>query len=1322
MPRGVTLGPRFRDGLGVRVVEVDKTSGDTVEVLRLCPELCAFEKTIKDRTDRLSNFRHPRFVPVRGVQAVSGSPKGLGVIADHIVGPRLSEVLEAARKEQVAVDTNAALHLIKELLSAISVLHESRKVTHGAIAPERLLVTPRGRLVIVDYTLGLALERLQYSRARLWSDFHIAMPPTAGAARFDQRADVVQIGTLAVALLLGRPLDTSDYTNRLQALLDGAGELTVQGEGRPLSPALHSWLERALPLEARKPFATAQQAYVALEQILTKERRLSVAPAALRAFISRYLSHSGDRATDTQEPTTVDPGSDVPSLSSAVIEADPEVEGPFAAIPFEIVPEGVAEIVPEVIPGIIPTTSSEATLGVASGIGSDITMEVASGIDSEFTVEVASGIIAETMVEEAPETTLEIVPETTLGTVPDSTFEIVPEIGPGDGPGVGTSDATGSWAPAGDPVIPPAEVQGVGGFESDPERILALESDLGVAPKLRESPAGEAEIVAALETPSPQTGGLSLPARDDAVSQRGLPAESPAGRGDQAAREQREPVAEAGSDDVWVIDPSDLTFDPAFLDGLYQAPRAGLGPPTPGPLGKSGVPPAVKPSPPAAEHPRVRPPGHAGETESSGERLTAEAAVTGDAHPASSPATAAAATAFDTPSALEAMPLADADEALACEGPAARVECDAQASASIAALRESLETVSTLEAARPAAQELSALVDEAVATPLDEAAAAPVVEAVAETVAESVADPFAEDVAPEEPPALSVAPVLEPLEVLPALDASWPFVQESPAPVADLVAKRVSRSVAAPAGAPAADLIAVPDPAPAAVPPAAPVAAAPVAGIVAEAVALPVAEAIVPEEPLDVAAPPEALLPAEMASGAIGEQAPAPHAARPAEEDSGIQDAVEVFERLLDSLQEEAAAPAVCALPEPAGAPLGVASETPAGPVEPGAVLDEVSGDQAPLRGQVSASAGARVLTFESPPVRGEPTAITPTGEAPAAPASARLLISSARETAARLARIVPRRLIDLGHTRLHWKQTSAAALVLIALGGVRLATAYWFKAPPPTGDLIVETVPDGLEVFVDNALRGRTPMSVTLLAGDHVLELRGKGLTRTLPVRIVPGIQTEERLSWPLSARTGRLRVESEPTKASVSIDGQPRGVTPLTIEDLPARIHTLVVQGRGGRVERSVTIDPEQTTTVKVPVFPGWMKVFSPFDLQIFEGGRLLGRTDVDRIMLRAGRHVVEFVNEELGYRAVRQVDITPGALTPVSIEPANGTLQIDAPPGFEVWLDGERVGETPLAPLEVSLGTHDVRLTHPQAGERRQTVVVTKREPARVTAEGK
>jgi hypothetical protein len=326
------------------------------------------------------------------------------------------------------------------------------------------------------------------------------------------------------------------------------------------------------------------------------------------------------------------------------------------------------------------------------------------------------------------------------------------------------------------------------------------------------------------------------------------------------------------------------------------------------------------------------------------------------------------------------------------------------------------------------------------------------------------------------------------------------------------------------------------------------------------------------------------------------------------------------------------------------------------------------------------------------------------------------------REKAARLARAVPTRLIELGRTPVRWRQTVAAALILVALGGVRMATAYWFKTPPPTGGLIVETVPDGLDILIDSTLRGRTPMSLTLLAGDHALEVRGKGLTRTLPVRIAPGVQAVERLSWPVSARTGTVEVKSVPPGATVSIDGQSRGVTPLTVKDLPARVHTLVVQGRGGRVEQAVAIEPEQTTRVSVPVFPGWLAVFSPFDLQVLENGRLLGTTDVDRIMLPAGRHVIELVNEEMGYRVTRPVNIRPGDLTPISVELPNGTLQIDAPLGFEVWLDGERVGETPLAALEVSLGTHEVRLRHPEAGERRYVVVVTQRGPARVTVEGR
>jgi hypothetical protein len=1119
---------------------------------------------------------------------------------------------------------------------------------------------------------------------------------------------------------------------------------------------------------------------------------------------------SAEAAGETDGRRTA-PSPPTPPFSSAVMEADPEIEGPFAAVPLEIVPETS----PESVPRIIAQTPSETALGVASGIGSEITLEVASGTDTELTVDVASGFIPETTLETVSATTLESLLEapgnasaTTPETAPNGRFEIIPEtrpdiatgaaletateispgialqvtpkipseIGPGETPGVAASEVE-SWAPAAEPVSPSPEVSGVSGFDADPRRILRLEEEFGVAPRPSEPPARKEAISAALETPAPQVGAAGFPVRGGAASQASLPADlAPEGRAEPSP-ERCQPGPEAVPDDVWVIDPSDLTFDPAFLDGLYQAPHANLGPLVPGTRGKATREPAAEDSRSAAEHSGAPLPLLKGE------------AVTVGEPPIPSPASAG----------------------IPVEVPPAPVAEDV---------------------AEPTAESLAAPVAEIVAVPATE----PITEAVA---ADSPLDVVAE-------PAVPGAAEPEPLEVLPALEASWPFVPESAAPVVEAVAKLVAESAAAPAGGTVAKPAGEATAKPVAEVVAVPVAAPPVEAV-AESATEPVAEAVAAGRPLDVIAEPASRerLSAVAPSEGPGVQVCTPPAAPPAEE--GIQEAVEVFERLLDSLQEAPAtlqeAPAaaqtlaVDSLPEPASAPRDVTTKTPTetarpvvardetaapapepevltpaapdekavpadvadtrpasrgpmpafefefvetpaafveavGPEPPGCAGDDTaealplpaapavvslpevapapaarvanpprapalptldiaaapagsttawSAARAPLPGHAPAAHAGRVLTFEPGPVPGEPAVPTPAGRARSVLTSARVLAFSLRERALGLGRAVPGRLVELGRTRIYWKPAAVAALVLVALGGVRLATAYWFRTPPPTGGLVVETVPEGLDVFIDSTLRGRTPMSLTLPAGDHVLELRGKGLARTLPVRIAPGIQAEERVSWPLSVRTGSLRVESEPTKANVSIDGQPKGVTPLTIEDLPARVHTLVVQGRGGRVERAVTIEPERTTTVKVPVFPGWMKVFAPFDLQVLEGSRLLGTTDVDRIMLRAGRHDIELVNEELGYRVVRQVDITPGAVTPLSIELPKGTLQIDTPPGFEVWLDGERVGETPLAPLEVSLGTHEVRLKHPQSGERRQVVVVTLRGPAKVTAEG-
>src|SRR6185436_13561935 len=114
----------------------------------------------------------------------------------------------------------------------------ARDVAHGLLAPERLIVTPNARLVIVEHVLGAAIEQLQFGRERLWQDFRVAMPPSAGLPRFDHRADVTGLGMVALALILGRPVEADEYPHKIQTLVSEAREKSALGEEQPLSTAM----------------------------------------------------------------------------------------------------------------------------------------------------------------------------------------------------------------------------------------------------------------------------------------------------------------------------------------------------------------------------------------------------------------------------------------------------------------------------------------------------------------------------------------------------------------------------------------------------------------------------------------------------------------------------------------------------------------------------------------------------------------------------------------------------------------------------------------------------------------------------------------------------------------------------------------------------------------------------------------------------------------------------------------------------------------------------------------------------------------------------
>jgi hypothetical protein len=313
-------------------------------------------------------------------------------------------------------------------------------------------------------------------------------------------------------------------------------------------------------------------------------------------------------------------------------------------------------------------------------------------------------------------------------------------------------------------------------------------------------------------------------------------------------------------------------------------------------------------------------------------------------------------------------------------------------------------------------------------------------------------------------------------------------------------------------------------------------------------------------------------------------------------------------------------------------------------------------------------------------------------------------------------------------------KLVIAAALVGLIAGVVAVMRFLnpAVVAASEMGTVVVTTSPAGLQVFVDGIDRGLTPARLSVSAGDHLLEVRSSGASRQLPFKVAGGTEFSQYLELTSAPTTGSLTVESEPG-TTVLIDGQARGVTPLTVADLTPGAREVVLQTAAGSMRHTVTIQAGATASLNVPAVRsstpsttpsfGWLAVKTAFPVDVRLDGRVVGSSDAERIRMAAGRHEIELVNGTKEYRAIRIVTVVPGKVTSLALEPPpNGLLNLNALPWAEVWIGGRRIGETPLANVSVPLGRHEVVFRHPQLGEKRQGIAVTAGQPVRLSIDMK
>jgi predicted Ser/Thr protein kinase len=147
-----------------------------------------------------ATIEHPNVCPVYDVGEIDGTPF---LTMAYLQGEPLSRLLEGP-----ALPQRRAASLVRQLTAALQAAHE-RGVIHRDLKPSNVLLTPRGRAVLLDFGLARRLRqdgaRLTQSGQPLGTPAYMAPEQVAGAVGLiGPGCDVYALGVLLYQLLTGR--------------------------------------------------------------------------------------------------------------------------------------------------------------------------------------------------------------------------------------------------------------------------------------------------------------------------------------------------------------------------------------------------------------------------------------------------------------------------------------------------------------------------------------------------------------------------------------------------------------------------------------------------------------------------------------------------------------------------------------------------------------------------------------------------------------------------------------------------------------------------------------------------------------------------------------------------------------------------------------------------------------------------------------------------------------------------------------------------------------------------------------------------------------
>lgn len=274
--------------------------------------------------------------------------------------------------------------------------------------------------------------------------------------------------------------------------------------------------------------------------------------------------------------------------------------------------------------------------------------------------------------------------------------------------------------------------------------------------------------------------------------------------------------------------------------------------------------------------------------------------------------------------------------------------------------------------------------------------------------------------------------------------------------------------------------------------------------------------------------------------------------------------------------------------------------------------------------------------------------------------------------------------------------------------------------APPvTTGQIYAQSSPAGAALYLNGNFKGYSPMTFYgLTPGSYTMKATLSGYSPDTALVTVYAGQTATYYpvlqQSPQPRQTGSVYVTSNPSSASVYVDGSYYGKTPMTLS-LYAGSHTVELRLSGyNDYTTTVWVTAGQSQNLPVTMSTA---IFGSFYLTSVPGATVymdsmqIGTTDSNGVFqqsgITSGNHLFKVTaagyNDWMNTVYIRAntvttitATLTPKGVTPAPVQQTGGLSIASSPTNAEVYIDNLFRGYTPVTVTDLSPGTHVVRLS--------------------------